>query len=214
MHDIFHIIRNLGLVPTTTIDEADKAEALAGALCEAGLPCAEITFRTQAAEQAIRSIAKAFPQMLLGAGTVLTVEQAQRAVDAGANFLVTPGINPKLVSFCVDHGIPIAPGCCTPSNIELAMEYGLDLVKFFPAEPLGGVALIKSLAGPYSSMNFICSGGISQENLASYLSQRNVLACGASWIVDRSAILSGDFAKIKELTREALRTVQQARGGK
>jgi len=200
-------IKQLGIVPVIKIDDAEKAVPLAQALCRGGLPCAEITFRTEAAAESIKRITDALPDMIVGAGTVLTPEQADKAVAAGAKFVVSPGFNPKVVAHCVDRAIPIFPGCSNPSDIEQALEFGLNCVKFFPAEQAGGIAAIKAMAAPYGNLSFLPTGGINAKNLNDYLSFERVVACGGSWMVDSALIDAGDFAAIEELTRTAVHTM-------
>lgn len=153
-----------------------------------------------------------FPDMLIGAGTVLTTEQVDRAVAAGAKFIVSPGLNPKVVKYCVDKGIPMTPGCSNASDIEQALEFGLDVVKFFPAEPAGGLTMIKALAAPYVGVKFMPTGGISEKNVRDYLAYNRILACGGSWMVKGDLVKAGDFAKITELTKEAVAIVKEVRG--
>jgi 2-dehydro-3-deoxyphosphogluconate aldolase / (4S)-4-hydroxy-2-oxoglutarate aldolase len=204
MNDILEKISKLGIVPVIALNSSEDAAPLAKALCDGGLPCAEVTFRTAAAEEAIRIMAKEFPDMLVGAGTVLTTEQVDRAVAAGAKFIVSPGLNPKVVSYCVEKGITITPGCATPSDIEQAMELGLDVVKFFPAEASGGIEMVKSMAAPYTKVKFMPTGGINAKNLTTYLDFNRIIACGGSWMVNNDLIKSGDFERITELTKEAV----------
>lgn len=207
MNDVLKKIGAIGIVPVVKIDDAKDAVPLAKALCEGGLPCAEVTFRTDAAEEAIRAIAKAYPEMLVGAGTVLTTEQVDRAVAAGATFIVSPGLNPKVVKYCVEKGIPVTPGVSNASDIEQAIELGLDVVKFFPAEQAGGLAMIKALAAPYVKMKFMPTGGINAKNLNEYLAYNKILACGGSWMVKPELISAGEFDKIRDMTREAVQTM-------
>ncbi|PHV70220.1 2-dehydro-3-deoxyphosphogluconate aldolase [Sporanaerobium hydrogeniformans] len=204
MNDVLKQINALGIVPVVKIDRVEDAVPLAKALCEGGLPVAEVTFRTACAKEAIKKMATEFPDMLIGAGTVLTTEQVDQAVEAGAKFIVSPGLNPKVVKYCVDKGILITPGCANPSDVEQAIELGLDTVKIFPAEAVGGLNLIKSMAGPYTTMKFMPTGGINAKNLNSYLAFDKIIACGGSWMVDPKLVAEGDFAKITELTREAV----------
>jgi 2-dehydro-3-deoxyphosphogluconate aldolase/(4S)-4-hydroxy-2-oxoglutarate aldolase len=204
MNEILKKVGELGIVPVVKIDNAADAVNLGKALIEGGLPCAEITFRTAAAAEAISNISKAFPDMLVGAGTVLNIEQAQRAVDSGSKFIVSPGFNPKVVEYCVTNGIPITPGCSNPSDIEMALEFGLDVVKFFPAEAFGGLATLKAMSAPYGMMKFIPTGGIDAKILNDYLAFPKVLACGGSWMVKDELIKNGNFAEIARLTREAV----------
>ena len=204
MNEVLSKIQMMGIVPVIKLDHAKDAVPLAKALCDGGLPCAEVTFRTAAAEESIRLMREAFPDMLIGAGTVLTTEQVDLAVKAGASFIVSPGLNPKVVSYCVERGIPITPGCSTPSDIEAAIELGLDVVKFFPAEAAGGLAMIKAMAAPYVNMKFMPTGGINASNLISYLDFPKIIACGGSWMVKDDLVKAGDFVKITELTKEAV----------
>ena len=212
MNKVLEQFQKLGVIPVVVIDDAKDAAPLAKALVEGGLPCAEVTFRTAAAEEAIRIMCREYPEMLVGAGTVLTIEQVDRAVAAGAKFIVSPGINPKVVDYCVNKNIPITPGTCNPSNVETALEFGLDVVKFFPAEPAGGLKYIKAIAAPYVGMKFMPTGGINEKNVRDYLAYDRILACGGSWMVKGDLIKAGDFAKIEELTREAAAIVKEIRG--
>ena len=193
-----------GIVPVIKIDDAASAVPLCQALADGGLPVAEITFRTDAAEESIRRVSAQLPGVLLGAGTVLTCDQARRAIDAGAGYIVSPGINPEVVKFCQEAGVPVLPGCATPTDIEVALSLGLKTVKFFPAEAVGGLPLIKALAGPYGGVSFVPTGGINEQNLLEYLSFTKVLACGGSWMVPESAVKAGDWAKVQTLTRSAV----------
>ena len=191
------------VVPVVVLNDADDAVPLADALIKGGLPCAEVTFRTDAAEESIRRICESFPDMLVGAGTVLTTEQVERAHKAGAKFIVSPGFDPEIIDCCISIGLPVLPGCITPSEIAQAVKRGLKVVKFFPAEQSGGVAMIKAMAAPYSMVKFMPTGGISTKNLADYLSCDKILCCGGSWMVKEDLIRSGSFDKITDMTREA-----------
>ena len=204
MNNILKKIEELGIVPVVKIDEAKHAVPLGKALLEGGLPLAEITFRTAAAEEAIRNITRELPGILVGAGTVLSLDQVKCAVDAGAKFIVSPGFNSSVVKYCVDNNIPITPGCSSPTDIETALGFGLEAVKFFPAESLGGIATLKAISAPYGMMKFIPTGGINAGNLNQYLSFNKVLACGGSWMVKDELIKAGDFCEITRLTREAV----------
>lgn len=204
MNEVLKRVKKLGLVPVVKLDRVEDASPLAKALCEGGLPCAEVTFRTAAAEEAIRIMAAEFPDMLIGAGTVLTTEQVDKAVNAGAKFIVSPGLNPKIVKYCVDRNIPITPGCANPSDIEQAIELGLEVVKFFPAEAAGGLNMIKAMAAPYVNMQFMPTGGITEKNLISYLDFPKIIACGGSWMVSDALVKAGEFDKIRDLTKEAI----------
>ena len=207
MNEVLEKIQKIGIVPVVVLDDAKDAAPLAKALCEGGLPCAEVTFRTAAAEESIRIMAKEFPEMLVGAGTVLTTEQVDRAVNAGAKFIVSPGLNPTVVKYCVDKGIPVTPGTSNPSDVEMAISLGLDVVKFFPAEAAGGLNMIKSMAAPYTQMKFMPTGGINAGNLKSYLDFNKIVCCGGSWMVKKDMVAAGDFEGIKKLTREAVDTM-------
>ncbi len=208
------IIQELGrraLVPVVQIEHAKDAISLGKALVDGGLPVAEITFRTAAAEEAIRLIAASLPVILLGAGTILTTAQASKAVSAGAQFIVSPGFNPKVVDWCLERGVPVLPGIATPTEIEMALDRSLEIVKFFPAQAMGGVDMLKAIAAPYNSVKFIPTGGIDARNLADYLNLPMVLACGGSWFVKASLISSGNFCEITRLTQEAVSIVCQCR---
>jgi len=204
MNEVLINLKKLGIVPVVKLDNAKDAAPLAKALCEGGLPCAEVTFRTDAAEEAIRIMTSNYPDMLVGAGTVLTTEQVDRAVNAGATFIVSPGLNPKIVKYCLEKGIPIVPGCANPSDIEQAIELGLDVVKFFPAEAAGGLNMIKAMSAPYVNMKFMPTGGINEKNLNTYLDFPKIIACGGSWMVNDAMIKAGEFDQIKKLTKEAI----------
>ena len=212
MSTIFEKLSKIGIIPVVILEDAGGAQPLGKALMEGGLPCAEVTFRAAAAEEAIRIIAEKFPDMLVGAGTVLTTEQADRAVVAGAKFIVSPGLNPDVVAHCVKKGIPIIPGTCTPTDVEKALTFGLDVVKFFPAEPAGGLNFIKAIAAPYVGLKFMPTGGINADNVRDYLKYDRIIACGGSWMVKGDLIKAGDFEKIKKLTAEAAKIVKEIRG--
>lgn len=214
MNKVLEEIQNYGLVPVVVLNDAADAIPVAKALCDGGLPVAEVTFRTDAAEESIRLISKEFPNMLVGAGTVLTTEQVDRAVNAGAKFIVSPGFNPNVVKYCIDKNIPVAPGCNNPSNMEQAMEMGLDVVKFFPAEQSGGVKAIKAMAAPYVNLKFMPTGGINAKNLADYLSFNKIIACGGSWMVSGDLVKNKEFDKIEALTKEAVAKVDAIRNPK
>lgn len=211
MSEILEKIKEIGIVPVIVLEDAKDALPLVEALTEGGLPCAEVTFRTAAAEDSIRAISQAYPEMLVGAGTVLTTEQVDRAVAAGAKFIVSPGFNPRIVQYCQEKGVPITPGCSSPTDIEQALEHGLKVVKFFPAEQLGGLAMIKALAGPYVDVSFMPTGGINAGNVKDYLAYNRILACGGSWMVKGDLIKAGDFQRITELVKEAKQLVEEAR---
>ncbi|MDR1687528.1 MAG: bifunctional 4-hydroxy-2-oxoglutarate aldolase/2-dehydro-3-deoxy-phosphogluconate aldolase [Clostridiales bacterium] len=211
MNDILEQIQKIGIIPVIAISDASKAIPLANALLEGGVPCAEITFRTAFGEESIRKISEQMPEILVCAGTVLTCEQAQRAKDAGAKFVVSPGLNPKVVRYCVGNNILIVPGCATPSDMEAAMEFGLSAVKFFPAEQAGGLNYIKAVSAPYPNLSFIPTGGINASNIGKYAAFGKVLACGGSWMVTKELIDAGNFTEITRLCREAVQIVKDAR---
>jgi len=202
VNKILEKIGELGIVPVVKIEKAEDALSLGKALIDGDLPIAEITFRSSAAEESIKSLTKELPTLLVGAGTVLTIEQVKKAVSAGVKFIVSPGFNPKVVDYCLENNIPVTPGINNPTQIEMALERGIEVVKFFPAETSGGLPLLKSMSAP-----FIPTGGINQNNLCSYLSNDKVLACGGSWMVKADFISSGNFDEITRLTREAVSTM-------
>ena len=207
MDEILKTIEGYGIVPVVKIEKAADAPSLGKALLAGGLPLAEITFRTAAAEDAIRTLAEGMPEMVVGAGTVLSTEQAKKAIGAGAKFIVSPGFNPKVVSFCRERGVPVIPGVNSPTQIEAAMECGLGIVKFFPAEESGGRAFLTAVSAPYEGIKFIPTGGVNATNLVSYLSLKNVAACGGSWMVKGDLISAGKFEEITRLTAEAVRVL-------
>ena len=211
MNEVLEKIQKIGIVPVVVLNDAKDAAPLAKALCDGGLPCAEVTFRTEAAEESIRIMAEQFPQMLVGAGTVLTTEQVDRAVAAGAKFIVSPGFNPEIVNYCLEKEIPIFPGCVTPSEVAQAVKRGLKVVKFFPAEPAGGVAMIKAMAAPYNQLRFMPTGGIGTQNLKDYLGFDKIICCGGSWMVKGDLIKAGEFDKIAEMTKEAVELAHSIR---
>ncbi len=211
MNDILKQIGNTGIVPVVVLNKVSDAVPLADALIKGGLPCAEVTFRTDAAEGAIKEISKKFPQMFVGAGTVLTTEQVDRAIGAGAKFIVSPGFNPKVVEYCLKNNYPICPGIMTPTELEMALGFGLDVVKFFPAENAGGLKMIKAMSAPYTMMKFMPTGGINATNVRDYLACDKILACGGSWMVKGDLISAGNFAEIEKLTREAAEIVREIR---
>ncbi|MBQ6875879.1 MAG: bifunctional 4-hydroxy-2-oxoglutarate aldolase/2-dehydro-3-deoxy-phosphogluconate aldolase [Lachnospiraceae bacterium] len=204
-------IEKIGIIPVVVLDRVEDALPLAKALIEGGLPCAEVTFRTAAAEEAIRVMSENFPELLVGAGTVLTTDQVDRAVAAGAKFIVSPGLNPRIVKYCVEKGIVIVPGCANPSDIEQALENGLEVVKFFPAEAIGGLKLIKAMAAPYVGVKFMPTGGINAVNVREYLAYDRIVACGGSWMVSGKLIKEGKFDEITELVKEAAQIVKECR---
>ena len=211
MEQLIKTISETGIVPVVKLDSAEDALPLAKALREGGINCAEITFRTDAAEESIKRISKEYPDMLIAAGTVLTKEQADAAMNAGATFVVSPGLNPEVVKYCKQKGYPIIPGVCTPTEVEAALSLGLTYLKFFPAEAAGGVNMIKSMAAPYTMVKFMPTGGINLKNVESYLTCKAVFACGGSWMVPGDKITSGDFDAIKQLTADAVKLLKEIR---
>ncbi|MDR2053780.1 MAG: bifunctional 4-hydroxy-2-oxoglutarate aldolase/2-dehydro-3-deoxy-phosphogluconate aldolase [Treponema sp.] len=207
MVSVLEELGKIGIVPVIKIDDPEKAVPLARALLAGGIPCAEITFRTEAGAEALGRICREVPEILCGAGTVLTLEQVDRAIAAGAKFIVSPGFNPRVVRHCIEKGVPIAPGCSNPSDMEAALEAALDVVKFFPAEQSGGLDYIKAVSAPYPSLKFMPTGGINAGNIASYLACEKVLACGGSWMVPAERVNAGDFDAVTALCREALAKV-------
>ncbi len=207
MNKTLERIGGLGIVPVVKIEKAEDALPLGKALIDGDLPIAEITFRTSAAEESIKTLTGELPNLLVGAGTVLTIEQVKKAVSAGAQFIVSPGFNPRVVDYCIENSIPVTPGINNPTQIEMALERGIEVVKYFPAEASGGLPLLKSMSAPYTGIKFIPTGGINQNNLCSYLSNNKVHACGGSWMVKPELIYSGNFAEITRLTREAVSTM-------
>lgn len=202
MNPIYESIRNSGILPVVAIEKVEYALPLAKACIDAGLTGLEITFRTDCAAEAIHTIRKAYPELLLGAGTILSCALVEEAIAAGADFLVTPGLNPKVVGYAQEKGMPILPGVTTPAEIETAMEMGLEVLKFFPAEQSGGVPKLKLLAGPYKNVKFVPTGGITEENFRDYLGLENVLAVGGSFMIAKKAMAAGDFAAVEaELER-------------
>lgn len=193
-----------GIVPVIKVEDAADAVPLCRALSDGGLPVAEITFRSNAAEEAIRRVHAELPDVILGAGTVLTRDQVDRAVNAGATYIVSPGLNPETVKYCQEKNVPIVPGVANPSDIEVALSLGLKTVKFFPAEPLGGLKLIKAMAAPYGNVTFLPTGGVNEQNLNDYLAYPKVVACGGSWMVPADAVAQKDWARIESLTRSAV----------
>jgi 2-dehydro-3-deoxyphosphogluconate aldolase/(4S)-4-hydroxy-2-oxoglutarate aldolase len=214
-NDTLTRLGELKVIPVVAIEDAASAVPMGEALLAGGLPVAEITFRTAAAEAAIKALAR-LPGILVGAGTVLNVENVKKAVDGGAKFIVTPGFSPKVVGYCIEHGIPITPGTVTATEIGLALDFGLNVVKFFPAEAVGGLKTLKAVAAPFGMMKFIPTGGIVPENLVDYLKFGQVLACGGSWMVSKDMLAGKQFDRIRDLAKQAVELAKQARpaGGK
>jgi 2-dehydro-3-deoxyphosphogluconate aldolase/(4S)-4-hydroxy-2-oxoglutarate aldolase len=208
--DLTNRLRDVRIVPVIVIDDPADAIPLGEALVGGGLSCAEITFRTARAGEALRRVAAEVPSLLAGAGTVLTPEQAAAAREAGAQFIVAPGFNPRVVDYCLERDIPVYPGIATPTEIEAARERGLRVVKFFPAEPMGGLSFLKAIAAPYGDVEFMPTGGINAGNVAAYLAFKKVVACGGSWMAPTEWIAGKQFDRIREESRRAVAT---ARGG-
>ncbi|MFN0110524.1 MAG: bifunctional 4-hydroxy-2-oxoglutarate aldolase/2-dehydro-3-deoxy-phosphogluconate aldolase [Blastocatellia bacterium] len=201
----------LGLIPVVAIPQVEYALPLAEALLAGGLPCAEITFRTAAAAESIAQIKQRFPELLLGAGTVLTTAQVDAALNAGAEFIVSPGSNPTTIAYCQQKGVPIFPGVCTPTEIEMNLEQGINVMKFFPAEPAGGVKFLKAICAPYKDVRFIPTGGIEIKNIGDYLAIPNVVACGGSWMVKPELMKENNFAEVQRLAAEAIKLIAMSR---
>ena len=209
MADMLDRIRAMRIVPVIVIKDPEDAVPLGAALTEGGLPCAEVTFRTAGAPEALRRIAGEYPDLLLGAGTVLTPQQAAEAKAAGAKFVVSPGFNPAVVDYCLANDLPIYPGVCTPTEVEAALAKGLEVLKFFPAEAAGGVAFLKAISAPYGMVRFIPTGGVSTRNVADYLALKSVVACGGSWMAPNDWIAEKQFDRIRQATQLAVQTVQK-----
>lgn len=212
MGSVLEELAGYGVVPVVVLNRAEDAKPLAEALCRGGLKCAEVTFRTEAAEESIKIMSESFPEMLVGAGTVLTTEQVDRAVAAGAKFIVSPGFDPEVVDYCIDKNIPVVPGTITPSEVAQGVKRGLKLLKFFPAEQAGGLAMIKAMAAPYTMVRFMPTGGINARNLPDYLASDKIAACGGSWMVKASLVDNKEYDRIEEMTKEAVGTVKKIRG--
>lgn len=211
MSTVIEKISAFGIIPVVVLEDAKDAAPLAKALVEGGLSCAEVTFRTDTAEESIKIMTSEYPDMFVGAGTVLTIEQVDRAVAAGAKFIVSPGFDPEIVDYCLSKEISVFPGCITPSEVVQAVKRGLKAVKFFPAEQFGGVAAIKAIAAPYVGVKFMPTGGINAKNLESYLSCDKIVACGGSWMVKGDLIKEGKFNEIKAMTEEAVKLAAEIR---
>lgn len=211
MNSVAETIQNMGVVPVVVLHDAKDAAPLAKALCDGGLPCAEVTFRTDAAQESIAVMTREYPEMFVGAGTVLTVDQVDRAVSAGAKFIVSPGFDPEIVDYCLGQNIPVFPGCITPSEVAQAVKRGLKIVKFFPTEQFGGMATIKAIAAPYVGLKFMPTGGVNAKNLENYLACDEIIACGGSWMVKGDLIKAGKFDEITSLTKEAVELVAKIR---
>ena len=210
--DMMEQLSRIGIVPVIAINDAADAVPLAQALIDGGLPCAEVTFRTAAAADAIKNMTEAFPDMVVGAGTVLTCEQVDRAVAAGAKFIVSPGYNEDVVKHCIDIELPVLPGTVTPSEVTAAENLGLKVTKFFPASQYGGLNTIKALAAAFVGHRFMPTGGVSTANVEEYLSSSAIIACGGTWMVKPALFADGDFSKVEQIAREAMDVVKKVRG--
>lgn len=211
MDSVFERIYDIGIVPVIALEDVNAARPLAEALLRGGIACAEVTFRTAAAADTIRIMAEEYPELLVGAGTVLTTQQADEAWEAGASFIVSPGLNPTTVAHCLERQMPVLPGVVTPSEIEQALAMGLTTVKFFPAEAAGGIKMIKAMSAPYGNVRFMPTGGISLANMGDYLSFSKVIACGGSWMVKKELIADGQFETITALSKEAVNKREEIR---
>lgn len=212
MSDVFEKFEKIGIIPVVVLNDAKDAEPLGRALMEGGLPAAEVTFRTAAAEESIRIMAEKFPDMLVGAGTVLTKDQVDRAAAAGAKFIVSPGFDAEIVKYCQEKDIPVCPGTQTATEMIAALNLGLDKVKFFPAENAGGLKMIKAIGAALTALRFMPTGGINAENVKEYLKDPKIFCCGGSWMVKGDMIKAGEFDKIREKVAEAAAIVKEIRG--
>jgi 2-dehydro-3-deoxyphosphogluconate aldolase/(4S)-4-hydroxy-2-oxoglutarate aldolase len=210
MEDKFKAALKMGVIPVVTINDVNKAGHLAEALIAGGLPCAEITFRTAVATEAIKKLSSR-GDLIVGAGTVLNTEQAKHAIDSGASFIISPCLSQKVVSCCMDSGIPVVPGVSTPTEISMAVDMGLSILKFFPAEALGGLSILNAVSAPFNRVQFIPTGGIGPKNLVEYLRHPKVIACGGSWLVKSTLIEEKQFGEITRFTKEAVLLVKKAR---
>lgn len=207
MHPILEKLSKIGLIPVIKLDDPEKAVPLVTALKKGGIPVAEVTFRAAGADRAIANIAREMPDVLVGAGTVISVDQVKAAVNAGAQYMISPGFDAEVVAYCMEHDIPITPGCSDASDVSVASKMGLEVVKFFPAEAAGGLKVLKALAGPFSNMRFIPTGGIGPANLNEYLAFPKIIACGGSWMVPGDLIKNEDWDGITALARQAVHTM-------
>ena len=205
-NSIYESIKKAKIIPVVKLERVEDTIPLMDALSEGGLPVAEITFRTKVAAQCIAIVKEQRPDIFVGAGTILTVGQAKQAIEVGASFIVSPGFNPDVVDYCIQQGIPVIPGVNSPTQVEMGLRKGLKVLKFFPAEASGGVAMLKALGSVYE-VEFMPTGGVNQKNILSYLALKSVIACGGSWMVSAELINNGDFAEITRLTQEAVQLV-------
>lgn len=212
MNQIIEKVAETGIIPVVTVESANQGVNIMEALKAGGLLAAEVTFRTAAASEAIQAMREVCPEALLGAGTVLTTEQVDKALEAGASFIVSPGSTREVIEYCVKKNVPIIPGCMTPSDIQLALGCGLDVVKFFPAEAAGGLKLLKAMSEPYPNVRFMPTGGISPENVSDYLTFSKVICCGGSWITKPAK--EGNYEAVTKAAAEAMELVKKIRGKK
>lgn len=211
MNPILEKFHEIGIIPVVVIDDVKDAVPLGNALVKGGLPAAEVTFRTAAAKDAIAAMRKECPNLLVGAGTVLSKEQVDEALEAGAQFIVSPGLDKEVVSYCIEKDVPVTPGCATATDVTTAYSLGLDVVKFFPAEPAGGIKMIKALAAPFHMMKFMPTGGISEKNMEDYLKEPMILCIGGSWMVKADLIKNGQFDEIEKLCEKAVKKLNEVR---
>ena len=209
--DVTTRLARAGVVPVVVLEHAKDAVPTAKAMVAGGIDVMEITFRTAAAADSIRAVSENCPEMLVGAGTVITLEQCKKAVESGAKFIVSPGFDEEVVRWCVEHHVPVTPGCVTPTEIMAAMKLGIQIIKFFPAGVYGGLSAMKALSGPFGGIKFIPTGGVNAQNLAEYLAAPFIHAVGGSWVCPKADISAGNFEKITALCREAHATVTEAR---
>lgn len=202
--DVMKRLHGIGIIPAIVLDRVEDAAPLADALCKGGLPAAEVTFRTPAAHDAMIAMKKQRPELIVGAGTVLTKEQVDSAIDAGAEFIVSPGLNPEIVKYCQEKGVAVCPGISTASELEQALALGLHTVKFFPAEAMGGIKTIKALCGPYKNMTFLPTGGVNSNNMLDYLSFNKIFAVGGTWMVSTDLIKNGKFDQVEKISKDAV----------
>ncbi len=211
MHAVLETIGKTGVVPVVTLRVADEGVPVCRALLDGGIPIAEVTFRTSAGLEAIGRLSRELPELIVGAGTVITREQAAAALKSGAKFVVSPGFNPKVVELCQSAGVPVIPGCSSPTDLTMAVEHGIDVVKFFPADALGGLRTLKALAAPFGGLCFIPTGGVDPANLREYLGFSKVIACGGSWMVKPEVLEARDYAKITSASRNSVGIVRELR---
>lgn len=208
---LYEQFEQIGIIPVVVLEDEKDALPLANALVKGGLPAAEVTFRTPAAAKCIEIMSQNCPDLLVGAGTVLSTEQVDQALAAGAKFIVSPGVDPKVIAYCQSKGVPVLPGCATPTDVQTCYSLGLDHVKFFPAEPAGGIKMIKAIAAPYTMMSFMPTGGISEKNMEDYLKEKVIFCIGGSWMVKADLIKKQEFDKIEDLCRKAAKKLQEIR---